>query len=551
MVRFLNVDNIIKKKKVQASKIKTILDSCRIVESSNTIDGLCKGHSENYYLEDITVYNDVFFGKKNNIYILKEMDHANPDLLCFKQAEDQQLLKTVKQKLGDVSTSYVIKQFDDDSFMKFFKYFYVPLDMILTEYAVSRNLNVPQDICFYFKGGNIFRILLKDITRLMTSHKFYEDLLKRSDADFQIYINPSIRDYERVFEEVSVLVLYNLYLLKKSIFKHNLFDFVKFDDSFINTLKKELLENDIYDVEDIQLSRYQKKKDFTLYPLDFGDEKVAVFQEHNSLLSNVTSSKECNSFFVSLNKTLDFNRKDQFRSSFDLFRMKRNIRISVLFKNGLKRYISIPCEIIDISMPRKDDYSLKEFGKNIDTYISRYTTQLSTSFFAPTVEYMIKDLDDVLFKQSVFPWSDPKVSKRIIRYFLSLFLFRILSAKDKNSLINVIIEYKKDLNSIKDGLRCFLDKSNCDIKILPIDIHDKWLMISNNINKLKTRQEKAEQLKNFQSFNNMILNDLIIPFSKDIEKLIANSDKITERKIQRIFQRLTSEKVTDHLGGKR
>ena len=150
-------------------------------------------------------------------------------------------------------------------------------------------------------------------------------------------------------------------------------------------------------------------------------------------------------FFISRNTTLDFMRKDNLRSVFDLIRMKRNIKIA----SQKEITISVPCEIIDVSIPKLTDSSIIEMSKHINSYIKSYTIKDFT-FWAPNINYMVKDLDDLLFKQNDYPWMDSKIDKRIIRYFLSL-LFHNIMVGIMNRSENIVMQlnlFKKELQSL-------------------------------------------------------------------------------------------------------
>ena len=81
---------------------------------------------------------------------------------------------------------------------------------ILNKYIILKNL--PEDsIIFVYKGGNILRIISREFMRSIP-HKCaelivntYYQYFKRSDADFSIYIDPSIEEkkYDEITKEIT------------------------------------------------------------------------------------------------------------------------------------------------------------------------------------------------------------------------------------------------------------------------------------------------------------------------------------------------------------
>jgi len=547
-MRFINIDKVMEKRVVSTKAIESILANTNLKDSSVNYEILCQ-ENEDFHLEDVTIYDDLV--GKNNLYVFKDSDKMQ--MICFKPKYDRIQTRTIKQILADISTAYLIDQFDDNTFAEFFKHFNIPMNALIEAYAKLYKLRIPEDICFFYKGGNIFRILLRDISRIMESQE-YISLLKRSDADFQIFINPKLKNYKQIIKDISILVIYCLILFKKIIFKKNLFDFFRIKESeLLPMYKKELEASGIGKIINMELVIPSHRKDFSIEPSDYNGEKIVMYREHDSLLDNVPKLKNQSDFFISRNTALRFARKDNLKSVFDLIRMKRNIKIRFKTDNGKITTLSVPCEIIDVSIPKDDDYGMNSLKDKIDKYIRPYNfvnPKESFMFWAPTVNYMIKDLDDVLFRQNEYPWSDIKIDKRAIRYFLSLLFHQIMIALiNKEDLISRLRLFKNELNGLINFLNCYAVKNSCEVEYDNISrlFMTKYLKLSKKINMIKSDKDKVTELHSFVAFNEKLVI-IIKKLTKEIDNLIANMGKVNMDKLAKIHDQLT---ITHILGGGR
>jgi hypothetical protein len=544
-MKFLDINKIIKQQKVSEVSIRNILASTDLPETSLNFELACK--SKNLYLEDITAYDDMMnsVDNKSHMYLIKNTSGGS-EIMCFKPLDSRIQGRSLKARLADISTGYLIGQFEDDTFLAFFKTFYVPMLALVETYASMHKLRIPEDLCFFYKGGNLFRMLLGDISKLFASQE-YRDLLKRSDADFQMYINPELKNYEKVFNDISKLVLYNLALFKKNL--GGLFDFFKINEDKLAEAYKKEMEASGMNIKSISFVEKIHRKDFTIQPTMYNSERVVIYQEHQNILRGAPIVKVNKEFFISRNTALDFTRKDDLKSVFDLIRMKRNIKIHVTTDKEVIP-VSVPCEIIDVSIPKKADYGMNSTRKNINGFIKKYHIA-GFEFWAPSINYMIKDLDDILFKQSDYPWMDGKIDKRAIRYFVSLLFHNIMTGiMQKEDLVERLGGFKKEIKSMINFLECYIEKGNCDLdpnqfsRILQV----KYAKLSKRINKIKKTSERAQELENFKKFNiklSGILKDLI----KQIDALISDMSKVNKKKLEKIHENLLLSHFVSVIGG--
>lgn len=554
-MRFINVEKIMESRKISEKSIKKILSLIDLKDTTMDFEVMCNKNDEKLILEEVTLYDDLLnkndYDNKSQFYILKNNNNNKPKAICFKTHTDRIQNRTLKQKLADISTSYLISQFNDDTFSEFFKYFYVPLDIFIKTYANINNLRIPEDLCLFYKGGNLFRMLLGDISKLMESRE-YISLLKRSDADFQLFINPQLKNYAKIYKEISIIVIYNLMLFKKTISNKGLFDFFKIKSEELCKLYTDVFEGHDIKIKHIEIIDNKYRSDFSIEPTKYHDENLVLFKHHKTLLENVQNINVEKNFFISRNTALNFSRKDKLKAVFDLIRLKRNIQIKIITDKNEKKYISVPCEIIDVSIPKNDDYSLNSTKNTINKYVRNYTFPAkSFDFWAPNINYMIKDLDDVLFKQSEYPWNDQKIDKRIIRYFVSLLFHQIMiGILNKQDFVNNLNNFKKELVGTIHFLECYIEKTSCEIdnNYMSHLLMNKYEKLSKSINKIQNKQSKILEINNFNLFNIKIIT-ILKNLIKEINNLIANSSKLTKTKINNIYNKLIISHITSTLGG--
>ncbi len=418
---------------------KTILDIIRTHKLKEPTLSCPKNKSniENLYIEEVTQYNDVFKSitedRKTQAFVVKTNDNKRL-LLCFEPRMDRIQVRTLQQKLSDITTDYVLSHIDDKAFLNTFVAFYKPMSMMIAEYAKLRNLNIPNDIAFYYKGGNMFRIILGGIIRLLNNPE-YGFLLKRSDADFQIFINPTLANLEVVRDEVTKLVLYVLYSMREYVRKSRILRVRGSTASLAEQYKKEIRAVVKVQQVDVRL-REAARQDFAVAKsklINDDPNEYVLLQEMSTLMDGIEVPPGRSTYFISRNTSLDFSRKDKLKATFDLIRFRRNFKLNVVDEDtGSVVDVNAPFEIIDVSIPKDHDYSMMKMHQSgvrplLREYKYKYRRQ-TIQFVAPTVSYLWTDLHDLLFKQNEYPWQDIKYTKRMTRYFLTIIVFSIIES---------------------------------------------------------------------------------------------------------------------------
>jgi hypothetical protein len=372
----------------------------------------------------------------------------------------------------------------------------------------------------------------------------YKALLKRSDADFQMFINPKIPNYEKVYNDVSILVTFMMYSMKK-VFQKKSFGIDIGDTQSSKALLKSYKEV-LPDCDDISVAN---RSDFIIFPTtttvkrDRGkgkEEEMIVLKEVPELLTHIPRIPK-SPFFISRNTAIRFRRKDDTYNSFDLLRMKYNMKVQV----G-DAPISVPSEVIDVGIPKKDDNTISTLIKGASKWLVKYTyttPQVTFQFWAPSLNYMIKDVDEVLFKQNEYPWNDKKIAKRLQRYFLGLLVHSIVSSQDP---IDNLISYKNEMKRLIKFLTCFNTGTECEIygeENVTSILHNKYRKIFAKINKIADVHERANQIREFKAFNTSIIH-----ICNDLSKQVSHLITIPERRLLHLKNKISKLHSTEILG---
>lgn len=542
-MRYLDIHKLSKTGKISSERLSKIIKDCKfVVKDLDTT--LCEANNaSDVLLEEVTTYDDVFnkvfLHQKTSMYVYKDKVTKKQYMLCFNPTTDMALMKSIKQKLADATTSHVIQKMTDEEYETFLFKFYKSMNTVVETYANMKNLSVPDDICFFYKGGNLYRILLSELFMLFDTNQ-YTNLLKRSDVDFQLFINPKIPGYKTVFEELSTLVTFALYSFKKYI-QSNDFNIPNVDPTaLVDVYKKE------YDShEQMQVVTDKKRQDFMLAPIKIDGQEYIMYKEVPTLLDGVPKLKP-SQFYISRNTAIRFKRKDDTYNSFDLIRMKYNIKVKI----G-KVMLNVPSEIIDIGIPHDDDNTIPTLVKGAGKWIKRYnyssnTTDVQFSFWGPSLSYLIKDVDSILFYQNEFPWQDKKIEKRLQRYLLCLILHTIVTSP--TDPIFHLTTLKNEFNKFINFLECFNNSRQCEVygdETMSGLFYAKYKKISAKLNAIANTQRLAAELKDFQTFNENVISvtkNLMVV----IRQIIANTP---ESKLKQIINKVKILHTTSYLGG--
>ncbi len=383
-----------------------------------------------------------------------------------------------KRELQGLLTEFVVNEFfplatDTEQFIKLV---YGIFNDALKIYKQKMNID-DKALFFVYKGGNILRYVIYELMHELGGkvsddiEKYYKDSFKKSDADFSIYINPYLINYDIVFDDMNALA----YLLQdhiRKIFNANLpkyFNFYRMNDEEKKaTLKKYLdklnetetiknklvgfegkfnglvLDNTRVATDNIDMSPilYVQNPDFNI---DYKHRNTRT-TEKIDLITSASSSMR-----ISSNQTLEF-MVGAGKVKFSLVRTKIIFNAYFTTTSECKlsnKVIMLGGELIDVSVPHRYDASIPHYFEHLDKNVSEYHIKSVSSDFvfkAPSLTYLIEDIEKILFIISNYPWDDNKYAKRIRRLLFMYFCMLLVNT-------NISYEEKiKYLTYIKDGI---------------------------------------------------------------------------------------------------
>ena len=424
-----------------------------------------------------------------------------------------------RREFKDIGTSFVNNEFfiEEKSLFNFLNEINVEFKKGINNY-ISANKLGKYDIIFLFKGGNILRIITNEFFQefpyesVKYLREYYKPYFKRSDADFSIYINPELKSREKIISDLSTIAYYIQVKLRKKFLLNpgKYFDYFnysrtyqqgildKYTELYQNAESLQNPENPIY---------YGKKVDDFLFLGGLHKEKyqgkVDTELKYNSkeqiVLSNITDKKL--PLFISDNRTLDFIRQNDF-VSFNLVRTKVNFNVII---NG--RNTNTDGELIDVSIPK--DESVFKFYENLMSNVAQYTMKLEDKeliFFSYSLDYLMHDLEFILFNDEEFPWNVRKYTKRLNRLFLLYLTDMFIKLKDNDIRGKFLIKLYDILRIIR--LNGVDPKMNSNILEL-MKINDKLnLRFNPLLSKIIELNRKGVDLDEFDEFIETIINNI-------------------------------------------
>lgn len=454
---------------------------------------------------------------------LKHKEHEE------KKAEIEKI--DAEQPLKDIATNFVVKEFfkSESSLYSFMFTTYNYFTVVLSEYRKRKGLS-ENELIFIYKGGNILRIVSKEFwlelpsnsTRELT--KLYSPYFRRSDSDFTIYLSPHVNNYDTVYKEVGLLSYLILFKLRKIFLSkpYDFFDYYKYNNSF----KKNILEKYLISLNEVEGFNFKGLALDNVSTTEYTETyksvvDTGVFKKTQTTYDKIKIHNSNSSLINSYNNMLEFIRgvdKDRL-AKFTLVRTKVNL--SLLTSSGDVN--NVGGELIDVSIQHRDDVSTTHFFEYLDLFktvydLSYMNEKLSINSY--TITYLIYDLEEILFKENLFPWEDKKYYKRLYRLFYMYFVDIFVTVENGNTRFDILSDfkemildtYKENNEDIKLQSRVYLSKyKDFDIKI--IDLVHILYNISINIRYIDDKNKFDE------------LIDILIQNNKSVLKTV---DKLFE-----------------------
>jgi len=436
-------------------------------------------NTENETIENIV--SDLLDGKiKKPTYkdYQSELDSVSDELIDY------------NREYKDLCTDIIVKTFlsEETGMFNFLQLVYGTFDKAIKIYRLSKNID-KIDIFFVYKGGNILRIISNDFLRELPRAAskiitdYYEQFFKRSDADFSIYINPNIENYDQIYDDMTYLS-YLLQVYIRKIFSENLTDYFEIF-KFNQKVKQHVLTdyfnrasraNALVDPNNKILYQSVLKK-LVFLDIQIGNGEKEHYIGKYDLAKEITNDNKIATFdldkihhgmFIQMNQTLDFNSSSG-RIKFNLVRTKVCFNFIFEKPNGEKMNKLIGGELIDVSIPHRLDDNFKHFyeSNGPQNLLQLYRLSYGKSrleFLSYTYFYLAHDLEFILFKFVKKPWQTPKYEKRINRlfylYVIDLFV-KIDSLKERKNIIfdilNGIFKINLKVESLLENGKKILD----------------------------------------------------------------------------------------------
>jgi hypothetical protein len=494
--------------------------------------------------------------------INKLIDHSNNyvnkingDYIIYPKTEKPvDYIREFKDLLSDFVTNVLLPESRD----KFVREVYSKVNITLTIFKKQQKL-ADNDIIFVYKGGNILRLQYLNYKEKLPCYIYdqitttYDKYFKASDADFSVYVNPKITNYLNIYSQVKNLLIVILNQIRCDFEADPLryFDYFKYNkivqkEIILNNLLTQLNDaailkdsnlnsvyygykiiglqlNDIYvgetlDHSKLKICEHSHNQSKTI-PSDFYQNTFRsdfIIEDHSATETKfqpVVRAINCNhdSFFYISNNDAIVIKNLNGVVHFNLVRMKVNFRLYLKNNNNddKLRVLNVGGELIDITMPHSDDFTLAHFVDNSVDYVEDYVIGKKEDrygFKGYNINYIIDDLERMLFIDQVVPWDDAKYEKRLNRVMLFYFLFLLKNFDNKESSQNVK-NMIRDLKIVASKEKINPDPTN------NAQIRKLFFFIYDVINKSNTM---TEQLDNF--INKVIEN--LTNFSEYFDKIL-------------------------------
>lgn len=466
--------------------------------------------------------------------------------------------------LNDIVTKFISTEFlpfEFGNLEKILTKFITTYTQHINEYKRARKLN-DNDVIFLYKGGNVIRIVtiqnlntIINLCRHDLKNKF-SDIYKISDIDCSIFININLPEYEKIYEELTVLSLNVINLLKNEINK-NPEKYFYFENQ--NQIYQEQKLYDLFSELNKQITEYNLSHDIkyasSLVTLIYGDhiiksdqntslnydnnqlknpeqfyEQLKMGSKRNDILvlKNASTNKietydgyENNyTVYSSINTSIN-EMVNNHVQRFNLTRLKINMLGIFEIKdiNGFSTIFikNVPGELLDVSISHRNSYDMQLYKTHsINDYIRTYifSDDITFSFISYNLDGLIHDLIHILYVNNIYPWNDLKYVKRLKRLIL-LLLFKILASDvniTKGKLIEILDAYLQFMNDMKEF------------------IHDRKSILDSKLDFIEYNKKLSEKIKPiYKERDNYIkyCNSVIEIFSLIKDIFNKNVDKLT------------------------
>jgi len=461
---------------------------------------------------DNIILNETIFNNVNT-------KHMFPRETYSKNNNDNYL---EKKKYLDITTNFINNEtvFNNESSIILFQYYVINMfRKAIYDYVAINDCLGDDDIIFLYKGGNVMKMVYEKTLDLFKDNELlknyindrYNKCFEQGDSDFEILINPKLKNYEKVYSDINNITRYTLVKIREFLMKseNSIINFNSINEDKLKKLCENISENaktfdksnSLSNYSDIIGVIYWNGKQTTEYILPNQKEKYGrldpkkryvvnpdmylSIDNKNSNLDHAADTtvtydlSNRHAIQYTFNESLDFDN-----TRFALHRLKLDYGFYYYNLYGSIKMVSFPSELIDVSIPKKSDRKLCKIFENgiinsIDLY--NYTRivdvsdneleklfspsyqsheypikgkiQINTLFDGYNINGIVSDLIQAIFTYRDFPWKKPKYGKRLNRA-----LYFIILQLNDGKYLNLTID--KDASLIKNNLLCILNKIN-------------------------------------------------------------------------------------------
>lgn len=497
-------------------------------------------------------------------FTIKKLFKNNGEITEF--IKDQKIDEP-KKELKGILTEFVTNEFfkTPEQIQNFIKLVCDSYNNVFIEYSKAKGLN-NDDIVFVYKGGNIMRFIFKEFLSNYPKHiseqidSFYSDAFKRSDADFSIYIRPTLSNYEEIYTQVCDLTfliqnqIRNVFMTKGS----DWFDFFR--------LSKDIQKETLVKYQNkLQESQYAQNYGKVVEGIIFGDIKIGtnsgyairedstkffdshekptsttkidlykIWEINDSSLSDLAKEqKEAYTNYTGPQMFISANELTFGVSFFNLIRTKWII--DIVFND---RTVITDGELIDVSIIRKEDQYVQHFYDHLEDNIHEYSVGSGLKFKAYSLKYLIQDLEKILFTISEFPWSDNKYEKRIKRliffYFVTMLLNKNVES-DFSAQKRYIERFKQLLNkanNLGEFKSALLTELHSKDLGLVVQERNPFIFMLTNLGKIVTSKNMDyNEFRKYVETLNLNLDSILNILSHMSMKVQINESGLSQSKV--------------------
>jgi hypothetical protein len=385
---------------------------------------------------------NLFFSSNDSIE-LKEFNKLTENLLYIDPYNDPKYdLYVIHTLYKNIATLFedTIKQNNSNSnfinkLLELISFFYNNSKYLIfrDSYIGSRYISVLQLIKFYYESNKNIKkqidsnIILKNLISVIDS------IIKFQDETVLIVLNNKLYQMRDFYskDKLEELLYKIIEKLNSSDYMNKMFYNQQTNPSTVYEIKNPIQNKDVI---------ITPKQDF-------------LFRSANNIyFNNLIMFPSEATHYISINNIItSYNGVDNILS-FDLYRLKFNIKLNKIFEHNRKKEVTlnIPSEFLDVSISKYYDKNLCRIREKLyseDGYMS-YFSKLDNNrtgcynVLSTNLKYSIKDLNYILYEITSFPWNDNKYNKRIIRLLFLIFIVYYKKAVKYNcvKLVDIVLD---------------------------------------------------------------------------------------------------------------